>query len=141
MTWDCGWTYECLQCETTMGEINWDGHPKLNPTLKLVFLNLPAHREKSGKSRNVEISQLIPTYLNFSLLFHLLILAPILKNPNNTDYPGTQKVGKIRKLGKVEINLFRFVSVEIPTVSTRPEFLLRPSRSDPDFSQSRDRPS
>ena len=50
-----------------MGEINWDGHPDLNPILKLVFLNLPAHREKSGKSRNVEISQLFPAFPSTNL--------------------------------------------------------------------------
>ena len=89
------------------------------------------------------ITQLFPTYLNFSQListfhdlsqlFHLLILATFLKNPNNTDYPGTQSRDKSRKLRNVEIshlspsswihpNLSQLVSVTIPTSSTRSWF-------------------
>ena len=101
--------------------------------------------------RYLDLSRLISTFPDLSRLFHLLISATILENSDNADYPGTQKVGKnweIRK-SRDDFPIFpyfsqhwsQFVSVEIPTVSTRPEFLLRPSRPDPDLSQSRGRPS
>ena len=37
--------------------------------------------------------------LTFPRYFHLLIWASFLKNPDNTDYPGTQKVATSRDIG------------------------------------------
>ena len=84
-------------------------------------------------SRYPNLSWLFPTFLEFSRLFHLLISATILKNPDNTKYPCTQKVRiNFPQVPQFYPDLSRFVSVTIPTSSTRPNFF--PCHPNLDFS-------
>ena len=55
-----------------------------------------------GKSRGIKGNRDnldSSTFPDLSRLFHLLISATILENPDYTDYPGTLKVGINREIG------------------------------------------
>ena len=121
------------------------------------------NRDKSGKVEEIEKCRDISTYPNLSWLFltyldlsqlipsfpDLSQLFPTFPSTNLGYYPQKSRqywlsrYSKSReKLGNREkLRLSQFVSVEILTVLTWPEFLLRPSQPIPDLSQSRDRPS
>ena len=91
-------------------------------------------RDESGKVREIEKCQDIPTYLDFTRLFHLLISATILQNPDYTNDPDTQKVGINQDISTFPEfqDLSRLVSISLgynPNFLDPTRYFSMPSRS------------